>query len=143
MAVVAWDVSYSVGNSLLDSDHRILFTLIHQLQDAMETGQSREVVGSIVGVLAEYTEHHFRREEAMFNATGYPDAAAHALQHQALVGKVAAIRDRWTAGEREALCDDVLKLLKKWLTDHIMVVDKSYGPWLAGADEDGASARQI
>jgi len=143
MALVAWDESYSVGNALLDSDHRILFTLIHQLHDAMETGQSREVVGSIVGVLAEYTEHHFRREEAMFRATNYPDAAAHTLAHQILEAKVAAIRDRWSVGEREALCEDMLALLKKWLTDHIMVVDKSYGPWLAGADEDGAVTRRI
>ena len=139
MVLAAWDESYSVGNPLLDSDHRILFTLIHQLHDAMETGQSRTVVGSIVGVLVEYTEHHFRREEAIFGATAYPDAERHTAEHRLLEAKVGAIRDRWVAGEREALCEDVLGLLKKWLTDHIMVVDKSYGPWLAGADGPFAS----
>jgi hemerythrin-like metal-binding protein len=142
MDLMAWDESYSVGNILLDSDHRILFTLINQLHDAMETGQSRAVVGSILSVLAEYAQYHFQREEAMFGVTPYPDADAHKRQHRDLEAEVAAIRGRWTEGEREALSEDILALLKKWLTNHIMTVDKSYGPWLVGADGDCALRRR-
>ena len=135
MVSVAWNESFSVGNAQLDSDHRILFELIAQLHDAMETGQTRDVVGSVVGVLVEYVQYHFRREEALFAATAYPDAQSHAGQHRALEGKVVAIHRRWLDGDRDALDEAVLALLKKWLTEHIMVVDKSYTPWLAG---DGA-----
>jgi len=142
MVSLVWDESFSVGNGVLDADHRILFDLVQQLDEATETGQSREVVGSIIGVVVEYTEHHFRREEALFTATAYPDAASHIAEHRAIEAKAAAIRHRWNAGEREAMGEELLALLKKWLTDHVRVVDKSYGPWLAGVDAADARTRR-
>lgn len=133
MAVVAWNDAMGVGNSVLDSDHRILIDLLNQLHDATETGQSREVVGSVLGVLVEYVEHHFRREEAMMAAVGVPGMEAHRRQHLDLEARVAALRDRYQAGERGALDEDVVTLLKRWLTEHIMVSDKSYRPWMERA----------
>lgn len=130
MAGLTWTESYSVGNALLDSDHRILMNLVNQLQDALETGQSRDVLGSVVNVLAEYTEHHFRREEAMLARSGFPGLDGHRAEHRRLEAEVRAVRDRWLAGDRQALGEDVLTFLKKWLTDHILVADKSYGPWI-------------
>ncbi len=138
MPTVEWDQSFSVGNAVLDGDHRILLTLVNQLVDAADTGQSREVVGSIVNALAEYFEQHFRREEAMFRRGGFPDAEEHVRQHHVLEERMRDTRERWRAGDREALREDVLAFLKKWLTDHILVADKSYGPWVDGAVDDAA-----
>ncbi len=138
MPAIEWDESFSVGDARLDGDHRVLVTVINQLYDALDTGQSRAVVGSIVNVLAEYTEHHFHREEGLFLAGGFPDAEAHIRQHRALAAKVCEARDRWLAGERQALCEDVLDFLRKWLTDHILVADKAYGPWVGKQDDPDA-----
>lgn len=137
MGLLAWSEAYAVGNPMLDSDHRILMSLINQLQDATETGQSRTVVGSVIGVLVEYTEHHFRREEALLAAAGYPHLDAHQATHRALEDKVRAIRDRWNAGERSVLDDEVLSFLKRWLTEHILGADKSYRPWIEGGTGSG------
>lgn len=137
MALMSWRSSFSVGNALLDSDHYILVNLLNQLHDALDTGQSRDVVGSVIGVLAEYVEHHFRREEALLVKANYPDHANHEKAHRVLEAKVRDIRDRWLAGERQALGDEVLEFLKKWLTDHILVTDKAYGPWLADSADLG------
>lgn len=137
MAGLTWTESYSVGNALLDSDHRILFNLVNQLHDAMDTGQSRDVLGSVVNVLAEYVEHHFRREEAMLARTGFPALDDHRAEHRRLESEVRAVRDRWLAGDRGALDEDVLAFLKKWLTDHILVADKSYGPWVQDLGDAG------
>jgi hemerythrin len=142
MAVVAWDDAMGVGSSVLDSDHRILIDLLNQLHDATETGQSREVVGSVLGVLAEYVEHHFRREEVMMAAVGVPDIEAHRRQHHALEARVAALRDRYQAGERGALDEDVVMLLKRWLTEHIMVLDKSYRPWMEKAGPQAGTGKR-
>lgn len=131
MAAMVWNDSYSVGNAVLDSDHRILINLTNQLYDAVDTGQSREVVGSVLNVLVEYVEHHFRREEAILAQAGFPSLDKHKLMHHGLEKQVYDIRDRWHAGERMALDDEVLELLKKWLTDHILVSDKGYSSWIA------------
>ncbi len=140
MAALAWSEAYSVGNAMLDSDHRILLNLLNQLHDAIDTGQSRAVVGTVINVLAEYTEHHFRREEGMMAAAGYPDLTAHQAQHRALEARVRDLRDRWHGGERQVVDEEVLTMLKKWLTDHILGADKSYGPWIEGTADSGGSA---
>lgn len=133
MAWMAWDKTMSVGHAVLDSDHRILIDLINQLDDAIETGQSRDVVGSVLNVLTEYIEHHFRREEALMAVAAVPSLDGHAAAHRQLEERVTLVRDRYRGGERTALDQEVLDLLKKWLTEHILVVDKSYRPWLEDA----------
>lgn len=138
MAWVAWNESLRVGNALLDSDHRLLFDLLTQLHDAIDTGQSRDVIGSVVSVLAEYVEHHFQREEAIMAQAGFPGLDGHRSQHAVLTENVNRVRDRYLAGERGALAEDVVDLLKKWLTEHIQVSDNSYKPWVERVNGDGS-----
>lgn len=133
MATMGWSEAYSVGSAMLDSDHRILLDLLGQLHDAIETGQSRSVVGSLLNVLAEYAEHHFRREEEVLARLGFPDREAHQGQHREMEDRLRAIRDRWRDGERGALGEEVLAFLKKWLTGHILGADKAYAPWIEAA----------
>lgn len=127
------------GSTLLDSDHRILVSLVNQLHEAMDSRQGYEVVASIVTVLAEYLEHHFRREEDALTRGGFPLTAELARDHRAFEAAVQDLRTRWQAGERDALCESVMLDLKKWLTNHIAVADKSYRPWVqrAGRVDDG------
>lgn len=143
MAQLAWSDAYAVGNAMLDSDHRILINLLNQLQDATETGQSRAVVGTVVNVLVEYTEHHFRREEAVMEAAGYPGLEAHRAAHRALEERARDIRDRWNAGDRSVLDEEVMTFLKKWLTEHILGADKAYGPWVEGCADEGKPAHRV
>lgn len=137
MVSMAWSEAYSVGSAMLDSDHRILIELLNQLQDATETGQSRQVVGSVLNVLAEYAEHHFRREEAVMAQIGYLGRADHERQHRALEARVTAIRECWQAGKHQALGEEVLTFLKKWLTEHILAADKAYRPWIEASAGNG------
>jgi hemerythrin len=139
MAKAAWSESCSVGHPLLDSDHRILVGLLDQLLDAMETGQSRDVIGNVVEVLAEYVQHYFLREEAILAAGGFPDLEAHRQEHRDLEAKVGQIRDRYNGGDRNALGNEVVVLLKKWLTDHILVSDNSYRPWVERINGGGTT----
>lgn len=137
MTSIAWSEAFSVGNPLLDSDHRILIDLLVQLFDATDTGQSRDVVGSVLSALSEYAEHHFRREEVMMAASGYPDIEAHKAEHRRLETHVRDVSGRYRAGERGVLDEQVVELLKKWLTQHIQVTDKSYKPWVERVADGG------
>lgn len=140
MALMGWDQSYSVGSAMLDSDHRILLNLLNQLHDATDTGQSRDVVTSVLSVLAEYTEHHFRREELVMTQIGFPGRDEHERTHRALEATVRDIHRRWQDGERQALGEDTLEFLKKWLTEHILGADKAYQPWIEAAAGFGGPA---
>lgn len=135
MPLMKWSESYSVGNPILDSDHKILVSLINQLHEALDTGQSRDVLTSIVNVLVEYAEHHFRREEALLARAAFPDLPPHLEEHRDLLSHLHLLRDRVCAGEKSALGEEAVDFLKKWLTDHILVSDKSYKPWVRGLSE--------
>lgn len=137
MTAWAWDESLAVGHPQLDADHRILIALLNQLHDAIDTGQSRDVIGSIVNVLAEFAEHHFQREERAMEMAGFPGRQPHAQIHRDIEAQVYCLRDRYRGGEGGALDEEALVLLRKWLTEHISVVDKSYGPWMERAEATG------
>lgn len=138
MAVLTWSEAYSVGSAMIDSDHRILINLVNQLHDAIETGQSRDVLDNVLSVLAEYVEHHFHREELLMGRIGYPAREEHMKSHRQLEERVRSVRDRWMAGERQVLDDEVMGFLKRWLAEHILKADLAYRPWIeANAEAHG------
>lgn len=143
MPLITWQDSYSVGVPLIDDDHRLLVSLINQLDDAIQGGQGRDVVGSVLNVLEEYTRGHFGREERLMEKAGYPDLVPHRREHHKLTDQVRAIVERYHAGPDETLDADVLAFLKTWLTGHILGVDMKYAPYLEGVtltpDEIAAS----
>lgn len=132
MALITWQDSFSVGVDLIDSDHKLLVSLINQLNDAAEGGQGRDVVGSVLNVLVEYTESHFAREEMLMAKGGYPDLEAHQAEHRALTDKVRQMLTTYRAATAAAPEGEVLAFLKDWLTNHILGVDMHYRPYMVG-----------
>jgi len=130
MALITWKDSYSVGVELIDNDHKLLVSLINQLADATEGGQGRDVVGSVLNVLIEYTVGHFSREEMLMEKGGYPDLVAHRKHHHALTEKVVAMAAQYRDGQADSLDRDILDFLKTWLTGHILGVDMEYRPYV-------------
>ncbi|MFA7431743.1 MAG: bacteriohemerythrin [Rhodospirillaceae bacterium] len=130
MALITWQDSYSVGVELIDNDHKLLVSLINQLNDAAEGGQGRDVVGSVLNVLIEYTEGHFSREELLMEKGGYPDLDAHRKHHRKLTTKVREMIAQYHDGRLSTLDRDILDFLKGWLTGHILGVDMEYRPYV-------------
>ena len=77
MAYLEWKDSLSVNVPAIDAQHRKLLGLIDRLHEAMTQGEGHKVLGGIVGGLTEYTQVHFRDEEARFDASNYSDSIAH------------------------------------------------------------------
>jgi hemerythrin-like metal-binding protein len=132
MAYFNWDDKYSVGVREIDDQHRKLVSLVNALYEAMGSGQGRTVVGKVLNELISYTDEHFTAEEAMLEKYGYPAAAylPHKREHDALTRKVEELSVRFSAGTI-GLANEVGDFLKNWLTNHILVVDKKYAPFLA------------
>lgn len=130
MAKIQWTEDMSVGVASIDTDHRILLSLVTHLGDAIDRGQGQTAIGRVLDALLDYTAYHFGREEALMQACGYPDAEAHAQTHQILRIHVAHIRDRYNANPDTIHPLEVQAFLNNWLTAHIMGRDKLYAPFL-------------
>ena len=140
MPIIQWTEDMSVGVDSLDSDHKMLISMINQLDDAIRGGKEPEVVGAVLSALLDYTGFHFEREEALMAACGYPDLDAHQRTHEALRAQVAAIHERFIVNTESIGQRDVLAFLKNWLTAHIMGRDKVYAPFMASRAEAVAAA---
>lgn len=129
MPIVEWNDNYSLKIKDIDEQHRQLIDQINILHDAMKKGKGKEVVGSIISRLAEYTQRHFMTEEQLFLKHAYPETTRHTREHNAFIERVAGFQKDLDSG-RIMLSMEVLNFLKEWLIGHIQGVDKKYGPFL-------------
>lgn len=128
MAMIQWHSGLSVNVKEIDGQHQKLVKLISDLDDAMRLGKGKEMLGSIVSELAKYTMVHFSTEEKYFDQFGYPDAPDHKLEHRKFVEEVSKFRNEFDAG-RVGLSIKVMDFLSDWLKNHIMGMDRKYGPY--------------
>jgi hemerythrin-like metal-binding protein len=140
MAIIQWTPEFSVGIESLDADHKVLISLLNQLDDAIRGGEPREGVRGVLDALMDYTDYHFGREEALMAASKYPDLDAHIRTHSTLRAQVADIRDRYLRNAETIHAREVLAFLKNWLTAHIIGRDKLYAPFMASRGEAVSSA---
>lgn len=135
MSLVSWQDSYCIGVSSIDDDHKILISLVNQLHDAREEGQTRHVVGSILNVLVEYCSIHFRREEQLMERSCYPELEAHKELHRRLCERVDGLQRQYESGHGAA-AEELSGFLKEWLLGHILGVDVRIAPWVGKVESD-------
>lgn len=126
---MVWDKSYATSIGTFDEQHKNLFTMVNDLNKAMQEKRSKDAIVSVLDRLASYTGTHFAAEEEAFRATSYPDEAAHKKQHQELVQQVMALQEKAKGGET-LLTQDVVEFLQGWLVNHIKGADLRYSAHL-------------
>jgi hemerythrin len=139
MPAITWTPEMSVGIDALDTDHKMLVSLINQLADAIAAGEARALVASVLNGLLDYTVYHFGREEAMMAACDYPGLAAHREIHADLIQRLHALRDAYLDGRDNGIEPRVLDFMKTWLAEHVLDDDRHYMPFLAGRADDLAA----
>ncbi len=129
MALMTWNDKLSVGVQFLDDQHAVLVETLNELHDAMMKGQAKCMTGPLLRNLVAYTHEHFSAEEAMMAAAKYPGLEVHRLRHRDLTRQVEEYVERFERGEI-TLNLHLLTFLRDWLTTHIQMEDREYGPWL-------------
>lgn len=125
MPLITWTEAMSVGVARFDKEHQKLIELINLLHSEMLAGKSNQVMGKILDELVAYTKGHFAGEETLFRTTGYPQAAAHKQEHDALTKKVLDLQGELKAG-KVIIAVPTMNFLRDWLTQHILKQDMSY-----------------
>jgi len=76
------------GNALIDSEHRQLFQMVNNLQDACAQGKGRAQIESSVKFLMDYVKKHFNDEESLQKQYKYPGYDAHHKFHQGYMTQI-------------------------------------------------------
>lgn len=124
-----WREQLSVGNDLIDSDHKYLIEIINQATVGMKS-RDRTVFAAAFDNLARYSKVHFSREEQVAAAVGYPGASNLHDSHEDLLKKLDLVGletgDEWT----ETYIKDFSIFLRDWLINHVIKEDLLMKPFM-------------
>jgi hemerythrin-like metal-binding protein len=121
-----WKPEFTVAVERFDREHKKLFSMLNELNDAMRAGQARFVVGRVLHELLNYTRTHFAAEVAAMRRTGYAGIEEHIAEHEALAAKVEAFVKDYEAGNTNLVSIDLLYFMHDWLEKHILQTDQKY-----------------
>ena len=129
---MVWHKAYESGHEMIDREHQALFDNANNLLAAMLSGRPPDEAGEMVDVFIRDVARHFRDEEVIISAAGYPGAKAHADLHRELSIKAVKLADQFRKGMLEAgelfqfLAHDVV-------TKHMLGADREFFPYLEKA----------
>jgi hemerythrin len=126
----------TTGIEAIDLHHRAQIGLVDALTELLARGGDRALVDETLARLLDFTELHFRTEEALMARHAYPGREAHAQAHARLLEAARAlaqeVRGGTAAGPRSAAD------LRQWLHDHIRGADLDLGEWCRERGLEGA-----
>lgn len=122
-ANIHWNSKLKVGSDIIDNQHKILFDLIKDLNNAIKAGVNIKILDSLLGVLQDYAFKHFETEEQFFKR--HADFTKHCLEHYALLKKL----NTFIVDFRNKRIGDEVNpsvFLESWLIDHIETFDRPF-----------------
>lgn len=131
MPFIEWTDELSVGVEVIDNQHKRLIELIDNFHNAHINGHSKDELEEAIDEFYAYCLDHFALEERFMDQYSYPDYDAHIKQHLEGTMKAGEFFGDFLAGS-EGLDEEFLIFLKKWLVNHILVVDRKLGEYLCG-----------
>jgi hemerythrin len=137
---IVWGEQLSVGNDILDKDHKLLIEIINQTGVHMENNDLIALKTDLQR-LHEYSLEHFAREEKFAVAVGFEQASGLHQSHQMLMKRLENIRTAYMKAEKTwspQLAQEFLEFLRNWLVDHIIREDLQMKPLLQKRSPDFA-----
>jgi hemerythrin len=111
----------------METEHTRINLLMQKATEAFVREASPREVNAILLELSGYTVVHFREEEELMLASGFPGLTAHKGEHDRLAAHVRGLLD--ISSKQEAL-QSAVKTLDLWLVAHIRVADKEFTDFL-------------
>lgn len=136
MSILPWSSLMSVGNPLIDQQHRTLLRIVNDVYAGVIFGRSMDIFSDEFPVLMDYVTKHFMVEEMLMEASGYPDYQNHKQQHNQLREKLESIGKKLEQDKDSLDYVKVCNFLSNWLTAHVMAEDQEYKDSIALVGED-------
>ncbi|OOZ37684.1 bacteriohemerythrin [Solemya velesiana gill symbiont] len=134
---VHWREQLSLGNEIIDMEHRYLICLVNMVTHSLAHPQdSLDDLKYATEQLVDYTKKHFEHEERIQLKIQYAGYADHKAAHQKLMSKIGELHNEIMAMEEasqiEGKGDEIAELLRSWLLDHVIKEDMKLKPLLSG-----------
>jgi len=132
---ILWQKTMSVGNDIIDHDHRYLISFVNTIELALQSPNDKIFLLDALTQLYEYGETHFRREEIIQRKIGYPQSLNHKHEHNKLLAQLKEVSKNiieiTDAQELAKQAPELIIILRGWLVDHVFSEDMLLKPYLA------------
>jgi hemerythrin len=122
-----WNKKHEVFVPELDAEHRNIFRAAEELRAASAGDPER--VRVLLSELVAGAEEHFRHEERLMRASGYPSWEWHKQQHDTVRKRLKTFAGQIEAGDPDALTA-LLDFLAIWLKEHTSLSDRMMSAYL-------------
>ncbi|MFZ2162968.1 MAG: hemerythrin family protein [Sideroxyarcus sp.] len=129
---LVWREQLSVGNDVIDTDHRHLIDIINRVEQSLDARNRKELSAALES-LSKYSQEHFAREEKIARAAGFEQVPDLSHSHEALIKQLDEIKTEIGGMGQEwstAVAEKFTKLLRNWLIDHVIKEDLLMKPVL-------------
>lgn len=130
MEFFPWKKEYELGFDKIDSQHKVLVSIISSLMKEHELGNDANC-SDILASLKSYIAVHFNYEEDLLKENNWDESTRenHIEKHHHFRKKVDEYLETFKKGD-SFLNEQILEFLKEWLYKHILVEDKKYVSFL-------------
>ena len=131
MEKIQWSENFSVGVEKLDKQHQQIIGMLNRLISTPEAQDAHsEEITDILTVMTRYALEHFKTEEKLMMAHGYPGLEEHRLDHIAYRRKAIDFSTAASVGV-ESVPQILVAFLFDWWTHHILDEDMKFKPFFA------------
>ena len=151
---IYWTPQMSVGNAILDGDHRYMFALVNIVELCLNNPGARRHLRPAVEHLITYSREHFAREEKLQIRVRYAKYGEHRAEHQEIEEKLQSLWYRLfpDEGPGAAACvepgteagaappprdlsdqdiKELVELMRHWIVGHVLKTDMRMRPLLS------------
>lgn len=134
MSIINWNNErMSVGNELIDTQHKKLVTLINNIIVSIQNNNQIEDIEKFIEDAISYTQYHFSAEENLFEelSLNKDDIKRHKKEHQDFIDKVNGLYQKIKNDKSIKnnygieMVTELFNFLREWIVHHIMVTDKN------------------
>jgi len=128
---IQWGDEFVIGIEVFDREHRALVDAINRLHALGSERTGEAEFAAAVDELIRVAEDHFSHEEQVLRHHGCPNLGMHQREHDELLDDVTALR---LLGNDPGEVENMLRMLRDWLLDHIVHFDSGYRGCLEGKE---------
>lgn len=128
-----WTEALSVGNTLIDRQHRAFFDEVNAVVTALQGGAPRSQVQRFHSDFIIALARHFRDEELLLARVNYPDFDHHQAEHRALMAAVSALSEILAGADSHGELMMVVRNTVTALIEHMALEDMRYRRYVSGS----------
>ena len=129
---LVWREQLSVGNDIIDNDHKYLIDIINLIEHSFAT-KNLNALAEALDSLTQYSKSHFAHEEKIAQAVGYKQIAYLNRSHSGLVKQLDKAKNELNEISQEwssEIAAHFNQFLRDWLINHVIKEDLLMKPAL-------------